>query len=81
MFQFDVNIIFDFEFYESFLQRYMAENLENEKNMLLRCINVEGLEQDIIKTLTLKYWVGVQRGQCYLTGRRYLFSLRWLPFY
>ena len=29
---------------------------------------------------TLKYWVGVQRGQSYLTGRRCLFNLRWPPF-
>ena len=29
---------------------------------------------------TLKYWVGVQRGQSYLTGRRCLFSFGWLPF-
>ena len=26
---------------------------------------------------TLKYWVGVQRGQSYLMGRRCLFSLGW----
>ena len=29
---------------------------------------------------TLKYWVGVQRGQSYLMGRRCLFSLGWQPF-
>ena len=29
---------------------------------------------------TLKYWVGVQRGQSYLMGRRCLFSLSWPPF-
>ena len=29
---------------------------------------------------TLKYWVGVQRGQSYLVGRRCLFSLGWPPF-
>ena len=29
---------------------------------------------------TLKYWVGVQRGQSYLMGRRCLFSLGWPPF-
>ena len=28
----------------------------------------------------LKYWVGVQRGQSYLMGRRCLFSLGWPPF-
>ena len=30
--------------------------------------------------VTLKYWVGVQRRQSYLMGRRCLFSLGWLPF-
>ena len=29
---------------------------------------------------TMKYWVGVQRGQSYLMGRRCLFSLGWQPF-
>ena len=29
---------------------------------------------------TLKYWVGLQRGQSYLMKRRCLFSLGWLPF-
>ena len=29
---------------------------------------------------TLKYWVGVQRGQPYLIERRCLFSLGWPPF-
>ena len=29
---------------------------------------------------TLKYWVGVQRGQSNLMGRRCLFSLGWPPF-
>ena len=29
---------------------------------------------------TLKYWVGVQRGQSNLMGRRCLFSLGWRPF-
>ena len=29
---------------------------------------------------TLKYWVGVQRSQSYLMGRRCLFSLAWPPF-
>ena len=29
---------------------------------------------------TLKYWVGVQRGQSYLMGRTCLFSLGWPPF-
>ena len=29
---------------------------------------------------TLKYWVGVQRDQSYLMGRRCLFSLGWSPF-
>ena len=29
---------------------------------------------------TLKYWVAVQRGQSYLMGRRWLFSLGWQPF-
>ena len=29
---------------------------------------------------TLKYWIGVQRGQSYLMGRRCLFSLGWPPF-
>ena len=29
---------------------------------------------------TLKYWVGVQRGQSYLIGGRCLFSLGWQPF-
>ena len=28
---------------------------------------------------TSKYWVGVQQGQSYLMGRRYLFSLGWPP--
>ena len=28
----------------------------------------------------LKYWVGVQRGQSYLMGRRCLFNLGWPPF-
>ena len=28
---------------------------------------------------TWKYWVGVQRGQSYLTERRSLFSLGWSP--
>ena len=27
-----------------------------------------------------KYWVGVQQGQFYLIGRKYLFSLGWSPF-
>ena len=30
--------------------------------------------------VTLKYWVGVQRGQSYLMGRRCLFNLGWPPF-
>ena len=29
---------------------------------------------------TLKYWVGVQRGQSYLMGRRCLFNFGWPPF-
>ena len=29
---------------------------------------------------TLKYWVRVQRKQCYLMGRRCLFSFGWPPF-
>ena len=29
---------------------------------------------------TLKYWVGVQRGQSFLMGTRCLFSLGWPPF-
>ena len=39
------------------------------------------MEMEIsISPETLKYWVGVQRGQSYLMGRRYLFSLGWPPF-
>ena len=30
---------------------------------------------------TLKYWVGVQRCQSYLMGRRCIFSLGWQPFW
>ena len=33
----------------------------------------------ILSLLTLNYWVGVQRDKSYLTGRRCLFSLGWLP--
>ena len=33
----------------------------------------------IIIPKTMKYWVGVQRGQSYM-GRRCLFSLGWQPF-
>ena len=29
---------------------------------------------------TLQYWVGIQRGQSYILGRRCLFSLGWQPF-
>ena len=29
---------------------------------------------------TLKYWVGVQRGESYLMGRSCVFSLGWRPF-
>ena len=29
---------------------------------------------------TLKYWVGVQRGQSYVMGGRCLFSVSWPPF-
>ena len=33
-----------------------------------------------LSTRHLKYWVGVQRSQSYLMGRRCLFSLGWPPF-
>ena len=34
----------------------------------------------VFHVVALKYWVGVQRGQSYLIGRRCLFSLGWPPF-
>ena len=34
----------------------------------------------IVYPETFKYWVGIQRGQFYLMGRRCLFSLGWPPF-
>ena len=37
------------------------------------------LESNIQDT-PFKYWVGVQQGQSYLIGRRFLFSLGWQPF-
>ena len=36
--------------------------------------NVTAVQEEMCQK-TLKYWVGVQRGQSYLTGRRCLFSL------
>ena len=40
----------------------------------------EKIQAWIFLPKTLKYWVGVQRGQSYLMGRRCLFSLGWPPF-
>ena len=39
-----------------------------------------GLNASKIPEALIKYWVGVQRGQSYLMGRRCLFSLGWPPF-
>ena len=40
---------------------------------------IEKIQAWIFLPETLKYWVGVQRGQSYLMGRRCLFSLGWQP--
>ena len=42
--------------------------------------NHQGQGSKILTPRHLKYWVGVQRGQSYLMGRRCLFSLGWPPF-
>ena len=49
--------------------------VEDKINKLMSfCIVIMEIK---IKTIpkTLKYWVGVQQGQSYLMGRRYLLSL------
>ena len=69
------------------------EQLNTLNNLILECIKRHALlvktkfthppapwmKQDISRR-HLKYWVGVQRGQSYLMGRRCLFSLGWPPF-
>ena len=52
---------------------------------LFICINYYSHYLDIKKLhrdfpQTLKYWVAVQQGRSYLTGRRYFFSLVGHPF-
>ena len=46
-------------------------------------LHIERVKKENFYTVTpktLKYLVGFQRGQSYLTGRRCLFSLGWPPF-
>ena len=43
------------------------------------CMSQRKALSDIF-SLTVKYWIGVQRDQSYLMGRRCLFSLGWQSF-
>ena len=49
-------------------------------NCTIATIKLTSVDHVLMIPKTLKYWVGVQRGQAYLMGRRCLFSLGWQPF-
>ena len=64
---------------------------DSNKNQCSLCLRIHGpifpskhlnlrSRSEEIPPETMKYWVGVQRGQSYLMGRRCLFSLGWQPF-
>ena len=50
-------------------------NYSTSVHVLLYLESVESLDIRIVFPKTMKYWVGVQRGQSYLMRRRCLFSL------
>ena len=60
---------------------YIPEEWKRENKIYIKKTQNKLPSREFIFLLkTLKYWVGVQRGQSYLMGRRCLFSLGWPPF-
>ena len=54
--------------------KYFQSSQNSKFAMFLQYLNIT-ISQSLPETL--KYWVGVQRGQSYLMGKRCLFSLGW----
>ena len=60
----------------------LLKMIASRLNALKDLLEMQRFIKDLLQFIpdTLKYWVGVQRGQSYLMGRRCLFSLGWPPF-
>ena len=72
------NIIYNLQF--GFKQQYSTSHaLVNITENIRKALD-DGNIGCGVSLRHLKYWVGVQRGQSYLMGRRCLFSLGWPPF-